>query len=513
VLSKAATFSLFIVLIIAFVPFCNAISWSLDIRLTTDISWEMAPSIIQAADGKVWVAWHSDKTGNEDIFYKTYEGSSWSSDSQLTTDGQNDMNPSLMQAQDGRIWAVFDTDRSLLDEDIYYKVFDGASWSADIPLVVTLLPDKNPSITQTVDGKIWVVWSSVRTGDPEIYYKFFDGSSWSNETQLTTDQNHDDEDPAIMQARNGVVWVVWSKTLKSAGKTGDIYYKTFDGSFWSADTQLTTDTYDDLNPTIMQSVNDRIWVTWNSNRKANNNNIFYKIFDGASWTDDTQLTNAMEHDKTPSITQITNGSIWIVWASRRVLSQFDLYYRLGMELHDVAVLSVTLYASHTSFGYRGEIIYVEVGVQNDGEAKEAIEVRCYADTTLIKSRSVSLASGEYHSMVFQWNTTGVKPGPRVISAEVMPVLGETDVADNSLTDGTVEVRIFGDIVGMYSGSLQPIPDGRVDIDDFGMTIGHYGCKKDPAWPHPAWDSVADVDENLVIDLDDIMLVGAHFGEI
>jgi hypothetical protein len=77
----------------------------------------------------------------------------------------------------------------------------------------------------------------------------------------------------------------------------------------------------------------------------------------------------------------------------------------------------------------------------------------------------------------------------------------------------VEVRIFGDIVGMYSGSLQPIPNGRVDIDDFGTTIGHYGCKKETAWPHPAWDSVADVDENLVIDLDDIMLVGAHFGEI
>jgi len=506
--SVVAKLGLAVALLIALVQVTSALDWSLDQRLTSDVGWDCAPSITEAADGKVWVAWHTDRTGNEDIFYKFYSGASWSSETQLTTDLQNDMNPSVAQAQDGMIWVVWETDRKLLDEDIYYRVFDGVSWSNDTPLCTELYPDKNPSVTATQDGKIWVVWSSIRTGDPEIFYKIFDGSSWSVEYQLTTDQNMDDEDPSIIQAMDGTVWVVWSK--KSKAKTDDIYYKTFNGVTWSADIQLTTDSYIDSNPAVTQSMNGRIWVTWNSNRKAANMNVYYKIFDGVSWTSENQLTSAMEDDKTPSITQTVNGSIWVVWASKRVLAQFDLYYRLGLELHDVAVLGVTPYASHNTTAYRGEIVYIEVGVQNEGEARETVEVRCFANSSLIKSRQVTLASSQYYSIVFQWNTTGCKPGPYVISAYAVAVVGELDLTDNSLTDGSVVVRIFGDIVSVFGGTIQPVPDGRVDIDDFGIVIGHYGCAV--PWPHPVWDAIADVNEDGVVEIDDIMLVGSHYGE-
>lgn len=507
-LSTAAKLAFAVALVVALAQVSSAVDWSLDIRLTSDVGWDCAPSIIQAADGKVWVAWHTDRTGNEDVFYKFFDGSSWSSETQLTTDLQNDMNPSIMQAQDGKIWVVWETDRKLLDEDIYYRVFDGGSWSGDTPLCTELYPDKNPSITQTSDGKIWVVWSSIRTGNPEIFYKTFDGSAWSAEHQLTNDQNMDDEDPAIMQAIDGKVWVVWSK--KSRAKNDDVYYKTFDGVTWSADTQLTTDSYNDSNPAITQSINGRIWVTWSSNRKASNLNVYYKIFDGVSWTTEDQLTSAMEDDKTPSITQTVNGSIWIVWASKRILAQYDLYYRLGLELHDVAVLGVTTYASHNTVAFRGEIVYIEVGVQNEGEAKENVEVRCFANSSLIQLRTTSLASGQYYSIVFHWNTTGAKPGSYRISAYILPVVGELSLEDNSFTDGSIEVRIKGDIVGEYNHVIQPIPDRRVDIDDFGIPIGHYGCAV--PWPHPTWDSAADVNEDRLIDLDDIMIVGLHYGE-
>jgi hypothetical protein len=307
---------------------------------------------------------------------------------------------------------------------------------------------------------------------------------------------------------DGEIWVVWSK--KSRAKNDDIYYKTFDGAAWSDDIQLTSDTGIDSSPAVTQSMNGRIWVTWNSNRKAANMNVFYKIFDGILWTTEDQLTSAMEDDKTPSITQTVNGSIWIAWASKRVLAQFDLYYKLGLELHDVAVLGVTPYASHNTSAYRGEIVYIDVGIQNEGEAKENVEVRCFANSSLIQSRQATLASSQYYSMVFQWNTTGCKPGSYVISAHVVPVVGELDLADNSMTDGSITVRIFGDIVGLFDGEIQPISDGRVDIDDFGIVIGHYGCAV--PWPHPAWDAIADVNEDGVVEIDDIMLVGSHYGE-
>jgi hypothetical protein len=506
----AAELALTITLAITIVQVSFALDWSLDTRLTADIGWDNAPSIIQTEDGKVWVAWHSDRNGNEDIFYKFFDGSSWSGETQLTTDAQNDMNPSIMQAQDGRIWVVWDTDRKLLDEDIYYRVFDGLSWSGDTPLCTELYPDKNPSITQTSDGLIWVVWSSISpAGDPELFYKTFNGSGWSTEFQLTNDQNMDDEDPAIMQAMDGKVWVAWSK--KNKAKNEDVYYKTFDGGTWSANIQLTTDSYIDSSPTITQSMNGRIWVTWSSSRKANNLNVYYKIFDGVYWTSDLQLTSAMEDDKTPSIMQATNGSIWTVWASKRVLAQYDIYYKLGLELHDIAVLGITPYAPHNStIAFRNEVVNIYVGIQNDGEAVENVEVQCYVNSSLIESKVVSLISGQYLAKVFKWNTTGVRPGSYAISAYAVPVVGELDLTDNSLTDGSVEVRI-GDIAGVYNGVVQPIPDRRVDAADFGITIGHFG-HNGPSWPHPAWDPVCDVNEDWKVNIDDIMLVGVHYGE-
>jgi len=99
----------------------------------------------------------------------------------------------------------------------------------------------------------------------------------------------------------------------------------------------------------------------------------------------------------------------------------------------------------------------------------------------------------------------------VISGEAAPVLGETNVGDNSLVGGAVELRIKGDIVGIYGGVVQPIPDKRVNIDDFSIPIIHYGCLG-PDWPHPVWDPVADITGNGLVDLDDIMTVGVHFGE-
>ena len=513
-LTTVALFTLILSLFTAFFGPVQALEWATDARITEDPGWDVSPSVAQASDGRIWVVWTSSRTGNNEIFCKVYDGSAWSGDTQLTNDPEKDVSPSVMQATDGRIWVVWNTYRGTLDYDIYYKVFDGVSWSEDTELVIGLTDDNSPSIAQATEGDIWVIWSSLRTGDAEIFYKVYDGVNWSSEARLTIDSNSDDEYPCIMQARDGKIWVAYSKTARATGKWGDIYYRTFDGAGWSAEIQLTSHLLDDVHPALMQSINDRIWLTWESDRDGgSNSNIYYRIFNGVSWTSDTRLTNAMEPDQTPAIAQTSNASILMVWASRRIEEQFDIYCRKGMELHDVAVLDASYYASHNTTAFRGEKIYIEIGVQNNGEAREPIvEVRCYANSSLIDSRTVTLTFGQYYSLVFEWNTDPrAKPGMYVISGEAAPVLGETNVGDNSLVGGAVELRIKGDIVGIYGGVVQPIPDKRVNIDDFSIPIIHYGCLG-PDWPHPVWDPVADITGNGLVDLDDIMTVGVHFGE-
>jgi len=61
----------------------------------------------------------------------------------------------------------------------------------------------------------------------------------------------------------------------------------------------------------------------------------------------------------------------------------------------------------------------------------------------------------------------------------------------------------------YYTAGQPIPthDGDVDADDFGMAVGHYGDNY--PWPH-AVDKWADVNKDLVVELDDIMEIAVRF---
>lgn len=484
----------------------TAIEWTNDISLTnTTTANEFYSAITQTSDGKIWLVWWQLNT--HDIFYKVFDGGYWSSEVPLITDPKYDITPSIMQADDGKIWIVWSSDR-MGNYELFYRVSsdNGVSWSPDKQLTFDLKTDSNPSIVQTLDGKIWIFWASERTGQYEIFYKFSadNGVSWSGDTQLTFDSKNANHEPSATPTKDGKIWISWSKN-------GDIYYKIFNGTTWSAETPLTTHPAWDGQSRIMQAKNERIWVVWSSDRITNEtNDIFYKILDGASWSDDIRLTTALEDDLTPSIMQAADGTIWVVWSSRRIMSQLDLYYRIGTELHDVAVRSISTYMSHETFAYRGEMINLQVEVENQGEGKETFEVKGYVNSTLIGSRTLSLDSGKSYVLIFAWNTSKAKPGKYFPSAVAVAVEGEKDKSDNSLTCNSFEVRIIGDICGWYDGVLKPIPDRRVNLDDFMVAVANFGTSS-PTW-NPVWGPASDMTEDGVVDIDDIMTIGLHYGE-
>lgn len=500
---------LLIIAIMLITPHGYAFEWSTDTRLTTDDYVDWWPALTSTAEGEIWAAWRSNRLGDDEIFYKTFNGSEWTQDMRLTWENHTDNHPSIMQASDGKIWVVWESDRNEHDQDIYFKVFDGSEWTADEQLTTNPSDDAYPSIMQATNGDIWVVWASPRTGNSEIFYTIFNGTSWSNATQLTTDLDAQNWDPSILQAADGLIWVVFTKT--SDGQHEDIYFKIFDGLEWSPDWQLTFHTKYDSYPSIAQTSDGAIWVVWQSDRDVNEN-IYYMVRAiNGSWSAETKLTTHSSDDVGPSIAQALDQTIWIAWGSLRgTPPNFDLYYKINS--HDVAVTEILVPATRV---LRGETAPIEVVALNRGTESEIFDVECYANTTLVQSKEVSLISGQSQTLTFQWNTTGVAPGSYIISATAIPVSGEGRLDDNSLTDGTVEVRIPGDFCGSYQVEpgvwrTLPIPDGRVDIDDFGTAIGQYGTFY-PSW-NPTWGPAADVNMDLVVDIDDLLIIAIHFGE-
>lgn len=212
-----------------------------------------------------------------EIYYKTSHdnGETWSRAMQLTHNSVDDLRPAIIQFANGTIMVVFQSYVFDNHDILYMTTTDGTSWSDATQLTTDPAHDKGPTATRTKDGKIWVAWTSIRTGDYEIYYKIYDGFTWSSDTRLTTNTNFDVQ-PAIVQAIDETVLIFWA----SAPDNGDydIYYKdsSTGGLIWSDRIPSVSSGYEDLWPAVARAKDTKIWVTWGSNAIDDNWEIFRK---------------------------------------------------------------------------------------------------------------------------------------------------------------------------------------------------------------------------------------------
>jgi hypothetical protein len=488
-----ATTLLFLTFLTMDIPLARTIGWQPETQqLTTNPKNDRSPAIMQAGNGTIWVVWSSDRMGfgNDELYYKTSSdyGLTWSSESRLTSAAGYDEGPSIMQASNGTIWVVWASFRTD-NYELFYKTFRGSSWSSDVQFTEELHQDMRPSVMQSSDGLIWVVWYSDRTGNYELFYKTYSGSAWSPETRLT-DHPGADMYPSIALASNGTVWVVLASS-----RTGnyELFYKIFDGVAWSSDIQLTNDSSSDSVPSIVRARNGAIWVVWQSGRPVNDQDeLYYRIYNGSAWTSDTQLTSDLANDLAPSIAQIRDKRIWVVWAADRD-DDSDLYYKVSSEIinNDVAITSVTPSPIKVN---QGEIVSINVVAENQGDIGETFTVDCYANETIIGSSTITLANEISTELIFVWNTAEVGKARYVIKAEASIVPYEIDTSDNVRSHSAVVVTTLGDING----------DLTVNIDDLIALNQSYGSTS------TGGQNPADLNQDSIVDVADLLLLGKNY---
>lgn len=459
---------LFIVMFAFITPLGHAVEWSPEMRLTWDYEIDALPSITQTSDGRIWVVWQSYRTGNYEVFYKVYNASSvhpWSPDTRLTNDTATDYMASIMQAQDGKIWVAWVSNRMGNDE-IHYKTYDGSTWSAVERLTTNSSRDRYPSIMQAINGTIWVVWATNRNGNYEIYYKTSsdNGETWREER--LTNYTGRDWQPSVMQAADERIWVVWSRN----GGDDNIYYTVYNGTSWSPEDTVTTDPDGDSYPSLMQAADGAIWVVWDSDRSLGYNvDLYYNIYNG-SWLGDTRLTSDGDFDSGPSILQAIDGTIWIAWYSSR--TGMDIYYMTDSipDENDVAIFSV---APDSATVAQGENASIEVVAQNKGTLTQTFQVSCYANLTLIGVKTIQVTPGQLYPTAFIWNTTSATPGPYVLWGEASTVAGETYTDDNLYTDGIVTI-LFHDVAVENVTTSQTIAHKGYTVVDIYVDVRNEG---------------------------------------
>jgi len=163
--------------------------------------------------------------------------------------------------------------------------------------------------------------------------------------------------------------------------------------------------------------------------------------------------------------------------------------------HDVAVTYVTLLKTVVGEGYN---MSLNVSVANLGSVTEDFPLTVYANASVIDSRIISLASGNFTTVTFVRNTTGFAKGRYVVTVVAGPFIEEASAMNDTYVAGSVIVTIPGDIDG----------NGKVDLVDFVRLALAFGSQ--PGQPN--WNPNADIDGNGVVDQADVNILAQHYGQ-
>lgn len=523
--------------------------WEQPTVFTDDIDIDAHPSLSQAKDGSVWLAWSKylwDES-NTEIFYKTHNGNSWTSETRLTSQSSQDNSPVILSLSNGTVIIAWSSNRSgdfdiylarigqepdqtinlteSLDRargtghdeaptiaetkdaiwvfwqrctgpecplngesDIYHKRYTGLAWDPEQPLIAGAQSDSLVSATASKDGTIWIAWSREQNN---LYYKTLDRDSWSPEHQATSTAEAD-LSPSMFVARDGIIWLFWTRLYDGPNAQNDLYYKTNTNGVWSTETRLTSTTTDELQPTISHGPDRKIWLAYRTNNNPSD-----------TW--DLALTRSnqpvLAHDvaiasvqpQNPKTRQGDNATVIVEarnlgdW-SETVTVKGHAGIRADVDLDgDVDIDDL----SRTQLSQYGKDPRFDIDLDGDIDLADTIQVYITLFTNPripIGTKTMTISPNTSIQVNFQWTTTSVAMGQYVFLAEVNPVPNESasNTGDNQAAGGTIQVLRPEDV------DL----DGDVDLDDLiRVYLALYSS-----------DSRYDIDMDGDVDLNDLIRV-------
>jgi subtilisin family serine protease len=426
------------------------------VPLTTDAAEDADPSIVKASDGCLWVVWSSTRCGNADLWYKTSDdgGSTWTADAQFTTDPADDVNPAVFQAADGTLWILWESSRAS-NLDIWFRTSGdgGANWTPEARLTSDLGDDQDPAMGQTLDGKLWFLWTSDRAGNDDIWYRTSSngGTDWSSDTQLTQDPSRDYH-PAVAEASNSVLWVVWtsrryghptifSKTSSDGGKT------------WSAEGGITSGFYDEDHATLVRDASEGLLLMWDSTTSGNRDLWQRRTTSLVAWWTESQWTHFVGSDQEPDMAALNDEATALVWTSDRTQNG-DIWFGIFERREDLNPPPYVAAVSHSPAGPSdADIVTIRVAA---------------ADETAIDSVRLVWSRDGVPQVELPLYDDGVHgdgwPGDGLYAAQFGPFAGGGEIAyqvrvvdsDGNAVLAPITANSFA-VVGPPTPTLTPVP--------------------------------------------------------
>jgi hypothetical protein len=246
------------------------------------------------------------------------------------------------------VWADSnETKESGMDDDIFYKYYDGNKWS-ELFIVSEPVQGQDNNGAQSIEpdiavenGEVYIVWedySSVYGAGPDadIFYRHFDGTAWSgimvaSEPSQGSDINKGLSYYPAIDVENGKAHIVWhdSTFINGAGTDIDIFYRTHNGVTWS-NINIVSEPIKGLDINQVGSYQPRVqvekdivhfvWADANNTDNAETDfDIFYRYYNGNIWSEIEVVSEPLQGSNVndgsslwPDI-RVENDNMYVVW--------------------------------------------------------------------------------------------------------------------------------------------------------------------------------------------------------
>ncbi len=334
--------------------------------------------------GTVDINWSQLEVISEPVFGQNYNQLACS-DAKIAVEGD-------------KIYVVWhdetELDNSGLDNDIFYRYFDGYEWS-EIQVISEPVKGQNINIGHSYEpaiavenGNIYVTWSDYNdtdfsSTDIDIFYRCnITGSNWEDIQVISEpmfgfnlNTGHSFDNDIVVE--NNDIFVIWRDytNLDNSGSDTDIFYRcNLTGSSWE-DIQVISEPVFGLNQNTGWSYepelvveNGDIYVAWHDSSNLNNAGSDWDILlrcniTGSDWEDIFIVSEPVEgqnqntgSSSDPSFV-IENNNFYIVWHDTSNVdnagTDYDIFYRCnltGSGWEAVQVISEPLVNSNINIG-------------------------------------------------------------------------------------------------------------------------------------------------------------------